>query len=284
MTPVKNAVSFWRLHHVREVRLARHRLVESHPVLAVALASPHNSPTLLAVGAAIDRGEAPDSAIRTFTSIDPAAIGFRDCSVSDIGASGWTKRPMQLLWALELLRSIEPPKVARQWCLLHRIWLATGLDEFDEYRSANRPGTGRPMVLEHLFRGICSAGYAEVAEELVDRLAAPFPVGDSKPAETLWFLDYVRYADMAIDRLLNTDHRVSGSVNSLLARYPASELARQWECWRCIFAACVPASRDWVLGELNPSVALWTMRILLPDFDEALARLRQWQRVVTFER
>jgi len=128
------------------------------------------------------------------------------------------------------------------------------------------------LVLEHLFRSICSGGYADATEALVDRLVAPIPLVEPSP-EGIWLIQgYIAFVCSIFDKLVRDNSPSAGCSDSFLARYTAAELIRQWESWRCINAAYSPINPEWAYGALDKSSAQWAMRIVLPDFEVAFGQ------------
>ncbi len=264
-------IAIWLAAQNPLVHRQRRTLASAYPVVALALARPHENPTLLAISAAIDRGEALDAAVAALVGVSPSAVARLKNISPETVTDEWIKRPIELFWAMDVLHPLEGPQTPEEWDVLRKLWINTGLERDDAYRNAVGISRERQVVLEYLFRGLCAQGYGEPVRTLADRLVAPLPGIETGP-EYIWpFSFYIRFVEMLIAPtiLLNRKDSWNGAER-LLMRYPPSELIRQWESWRCIGAAHGDAGFDVACECEDMAKAQWIMRLVVPDFDEAV--------------
>jgi hypothetical protein len=275
---VKEEILDWcKAIHVT-IQNVRHNLAAQYPVIALALARPNESPTLLAVNAAIDRGEPVDSAIAGIVGVSPAAVARLENIVPETVTEAWVKCPIELLWAMDILHPLGGPETPEGWCLLRKLWINTGLEEHESYRTAVGISRERQIVLEYLFRGLCAQGYDDATHELADRLVALLPGIEADP-ELIWPIHcYVSFVEKALlDRTIR--RRRAASLDGpahLLMRYSPIDLIRQWERWRCIVAAHGNAQDEVVSGSEDFEKTQWIMQTVVPDYDEAVRWLRRY--------
>lgn len=270
---VKEEILDWcKAIHVT-IQNVRHNLAAQYPVIALALARPNESPTLLAINAAIDRGEPVDSAIAGIVGVRPAAVARLENVAPETVTEAWVKCPIELLWAMDILHPLGGPETPEGWSLLRKLWINTGLEEHESYRTAVGISRERQIVLEYLFRGLCAQGYGEASEVLADRLVALLPGIKTDPEWNWPFHCYVSFVEMSLYWAIRRG-RIGSWANAerLLMRHSPTELIRQWESWRCIVAAHGEAQLEVVSGSDDIAKTQWIMRTVVPDYDEAV----QW--------
>lgn len=263
--------------HVTIQRI-RHNLAEQYPVIALALARPNENPTLLAINAAIDRGEPVDSAIAGIVGVSPAAVGYLENVAPETVTEAWVNCPIELLWAMDILHPLGGPETPEEWGLLRKLWINTGLEEHKSYRTAVGISHEGQIVLEYLFRGLCAQGYGEATQEIADRLVGLLPGIEADPELIRPFHCYVSFVEKALlDRTIR--RRRAGSLDGpahLLMRYSPTDLIRQWERWRCVVAAHGNAQDKVVSGSEDFEKTEWIMQTVMPDYDEAMRWLRRY--------
>jgi hypothetical protein len=266
-------ISIWLAAQNPMIHRQRHALARAYPVVALALARPHENPTLLAISAAIDRGEAFDAAVASLVGVSPSAVVRLENISPETITDEWIRHPVELFRAMDVLHPLDSPQTLEEWNVLRKIWINTGLEGDEAYRNAVGISRERQVVLEYLFRGLCGQGYGEPVRTLADRLVAPLPGIETDP-ECIWpFSCYVSFVEMLIapTSLLNRTESWNGA-EQLLMRYPPGELIRQWESWRCIVAAHGDAGFDVACECEDMAKARWIIRLVVPDFDETV----QW--------
>ncbi|KAF0163573.1 MAG: hypothetical protein FD157_2903 [Rhodocyclaceae bacterium] len=249
----------------------RHNLAARYPVIALALARSNENPTLLAINAAIDRSEPVANAIAGIVGVSPAAVDRLENVASETVTEAWVKCPIELFWAIDVLHPLDGPQTPEEWGLLRKLWINTGLEEHESYRTAVGISRDRQLVLEYLFRGLCAQGYGEATQVLSDRLVALLPGIETDP-EYIWpFPCYVSFVEEALTRMVGRKRaEPSNDAECLLMGYPLVELIRQWESWRCIVAAHGKVQIEVVSGSEDLAKTQWIMRIVIPDFDKAI--------------
>jgi hypothetical protein len=268
---MKAEIQEWCAATQVSIQIARHNLAARYPVIALALARQNESPTLLAINAAIGRGEAADNAIAGIVGVSPSAVGRLENINPETVTDAWITCPIELFWAMDVLHALDSPQTPEEWRLLRRLWINTGLEQFESYRTAVGISRERQIVLEYLFRGLCAQGYGEATQVLADRLVALLPGIETDP-ERIWpFHCYVSFVEEALTRTIRQG--CTGSRNGaehLLVRYSPTELIRQWEIWRCVVAAHGDAQFEVLREPEDIAKTQWIMRIVVPDFDEAV--------------
>jgi len=268
---MKSEIRDWCAASHVSMQRARHNLAARYPVIALVLSRPNESPNLLALNAAIDRGEPPDNAIASIVGVSLAAVDRLEHFAPESVSEAWLKRPIELLWAMDVLHPLDGPQTSEEWVLLRKLWINTGLEEHKSYRTAVGISRERQIVLEYLFRGLCAQGYGDTTQVLADRLIALLPGIETDP-EYIWpFHCYVSFVEEALTWTIRQGFiRPWDGYVYLLMRYPPAELIRQWESWRCVIAAHGKAQFAVVSGAEDIAKAQWIMRIVVPDFDEAV--------------
>lgn len=272
-----NEIAIWLAAQNPLVHRQRRTLARAYPVVALALARPHENPTLFAISAAIDRGEALDVAVAALVGVNPSAVtGLKNIS-PDTVTDEWIKHPIELFWAMDVLHPLERPQTPEEWDVLRKLWINTELERDDAYRNAVGISRERQVVLEYLFRGLCVQGYGEPVRTLADRLVAPLPGIETGP-EYIWpFSFYVIFVERLITPTTLLRRTESSNVaERLLMRYPPCELIRQWESWRCIGAAYGDAGFEVACECEDMAKAQWIMRLVVPDFDNAVRWIKQY--------
>ncbi|MCF8150009.1 MAG: hypothetical protein K9K30_01380 [Burkholderiaceae bacterium] len=264
-------IAIWLAAQNPVIHRQRHALARAYPAVALTLARPHENPTLLAISAAIDRGEALDAAVAALVGVSPPAVVRLENISPETITDEWIKHPIELFWAMDVLHPLNSPQTPEEWNVLRKLWINTGLEWDEAYRNAVGIGRERQVVLEYLFRGLCAQGYGEPVRTLADRLVAPLPGIETDP-ECIWqFNGYVSFVEMLIAPTILLKRKESwNGAERLLMRYPPGELIRQWESWRCIIAAHGDAGfENWSECE-DMAKARWIMRLVVPDFDDAV--------------
>jgi len=258
-------------------QMARYDLASRYPVIALALAQAQDNLTLHEISVAIDRDKSPEEAIPKIIGVRAAAVWSLKNINPETVTKEWYERPIELLWAMDVLQTIRWPQTEDEWLFLRKLWINTGLEQQDAYRYPARIKRDQELVLEYIFRGLCAQGYGEPTRILTDRLAALLP-GIETDLELFWpFHGYVSFVDSS---LLCKD--VLGRMNSLnnterlLMRYSPNELIRQWESWRCIVAAHGRTGVEVAWGPNDIEKTHWIMRLVIPDFDEAIRWLNNY--------
>ncbi len=255
-------------------QIARRVLSARYPVIALVLARQDGNTTLLAINAAIDRGEPIDTAVVTLVGVSPPALACLENVTPEAVTEAWLKCPLELLWAMDVLHPLDIPQTPEEWDVLRKLWINTGLEEDDAYRNAASIGRERQIVLEYLFRGLCAQGYGESVRNLADRLAALLPGIETDP-EMIWpFSCYVSFVE---ESLALTFQRGCAEpwngANRLLVRYSPTELIRQWESWRCVIAAYGEVGVEIVSGPTDIAKSQWILRVVVSELGEAMRSL-----------
>lgn len=270
-------IAIWLAAQNPLVHRQRRTLAHAYPVVALALARPHENPTLLAISAAIDRGEALDVAVAALVGVNPSAVARLEYISPETVTDEWIKSPIELFWAMDVLHPLERPQTPEEWDVLRKLWINTELERDDDYRNAVGISRERQVVLEYLFRGLCAQGYGEPVRTLADRLVAPLPGIETDPEYILPFCFYVRFVEMLIAPAILLKRKESwNDAERLLMRYPPGELIRQWESWRCIVAAHGDARFEVACECEDMAKAQWIMRLVVPDFDNAVRWIKQY--------
>lgn len=275
---IHDEIAIWLAGNDPWIHRPRHTIASAYPVVALALARPHENPTLLAINAAIDRGEALDVAVAALVGVSPSAVARLENISPETVTEAWVKCPIELFWAMDILHPLGGPETPEEWRLLRKLWLNTGLEGHESYRTAVGINRDRQIVLEYLFRGLCAQGYGEATQELADRLVALLPGIETDP-EKIWpFHCYVSFVEKALlDRTIL--RRRAGSWDGpehLLMRYSPTDLIRQWERWRCVVAAHGDAQYEVVSESEDFEKTQWIMQTVVPDYDEAVRWLRRY--------
>lgn len=252
-------------------RVARHTLAMRYPVIATALARTNENPTLLAINAAIDRGEPVDKAIADIVGVSQAAIHCLGLIPADVFVEEWLAHPIELFWAMDVLHPLEIPQTLNEWGVLRKLWAGTGLGQQDAYRSAAKARRERQIVLEYLLRGLSAEGYGKRSAALADRLVAPLPGIEAGPEDICPFHCYVDFVEESV--LFASEHGSAGAwsrAEHLMMRYSPTELIRQWERWRCVIAAHGNKGDEIASYPNDTGKIHWIMQLAIPNFDEAV--------------
>ena len=259
-------IAIWLAGHDPWIHRPRHTLASAYPVVALALARPHENPTLLAISAAIDRGEPLGAAVAALVGVSPSAVAHLEYVDPETVTDEWIKRLIELFWAMDVLDPLDGPQTPEEWGVLRKLWINSGLEGHEAYRTAVGIGRERKIVLEYLFRGLCAQGYGESTRTLADRLVATLPGIETDP-ERIWpFSCYVSFVEEVLTRTIRRGRAESwNGAERLLMRYPPMELIRQWECWRSVIAAHGKAGIEIVVGPTDLAKCLWILRLVIPD-------------------
>ncbi len=249
--------------------LERHNLAVQYPVIALTLARQNKDSTLLAINAAIDRGDPVDDSIACVVGVSPQSVGCLVDVAPETVTEEWLTCPIELFWAMDVLHPLDCPQTTDEWALLRKLWINTGLEKYKDYRTSAGASRERQKVLEYLFRGLCAQGYGEATQALADRLVALLPDIETDPQRILSFHCYVSFVKDSLSwAILRGRTGAWNGAERLLMRYSPGELIRQWESWRCIVAAHGESQLEVVSRPEDIAKSQWIMRIVVPDFDE----------------
>lgn len=279
---IRYDVAVWLTGQNPWLHQQRESLANAYPLLAPALKKRSKNPAEAAIMDAIHRRESPEETLPTLLGISrAAAAALRHVDVETIG-EGWCRHPVELLRALNIVDPTARPRTHYDWAVFHRYWMIVGLHLCPAYLAPASHSHRRMYVLEHLFRGLCLNGYQPQCHGLANRL-----VSGQEGFPGLQFVDYVAYVEScfidaayglqtfkADDRDTCIDPSGTGPTRSesLMLRYLAEELVRQWEVWRGLM----------VVKKCAGSVALQSanskdiLRNVLPDFDDAVRWIKQY--------
>jgi hypothetical protein len=252
-------------------QLVRHNLATRYPLIASLLARQNESPTLLAISAAIDRGETIETAIASIIDMSPSAIQCLEHIPADVLSEKWITFPTELFWAIDVLHPLKIPQTLDEWSVMEKFWDGLGLNDPENYRITAKDRHERQVVLEYLLRGLCAQGYGKEIAEYADRLVALLP-GIETDAGCVWpFCCYVDFVEWSLPWAIK-DGRTGawGGADQLLMRYSPTELIRQWKCWRYVIAALGIMKYSPVTDPNDADKFRWVMQIVIPDFDESV--------------
>jgi hypothetical protein len=276
--PIRDSIARWLDRSEPWCIAGRRSLVATYPVLAAALAPGSEIPTMMAIVAALDRGEDPTEAIPVLLGIQPESFrALKGVAPETVGRE-WLEHPIELLRALDLLMPSSLPKTSQDWAALWEYWIACDLHGWGNYGQPAYGSAWHP-ALEHLFRGLSNAGYGPAGRALGRKLM----LHDTWPNEYApTFLDYFQfiYAYLIPVAFAATAHgqaalrtgdiacpRQSGPgwAGAFLVRYPAETLVEQWTRWIAAGGALFIHDDDATLDE-----ATRILRWVLPDFDSVI--------------
>ncbi len=268
---MKAEILEWCLATHVSMQIERQNLAARYPVVALALARHNFDSTLLAINAAIDRGDPVDDSIACVVGVNPSALGYLVDVAPETVTEAWLRCPIELFWAMDVLYPLNGPRTTDEWALLRKLWINTGLEEHEEYRTSAGISRDRQKVLEYLFRSLCAQGYGETTKMLADRLVALLSDIETDP-ERIWpFHCYVSFVEESLSWAIRRGRLgVWNGAERLLMRYSPGELIRQWESWRCIVAAHGESQFEVVSRSEDIAKTQWIMRIVVPDFDEVV--------------
>ena len=268
------------------IQKTRHNMAARYPVIALALARQNENPTLQAISETIDRGEFLEKAIAGIVGVSPSAVRHLKNVAPKTITDAWIGCLVELFWAMDVLHPLGSPQTPKEWSLLRKLWINTGLEKHESYLTAAGVGRKRQMVLEYLFRGLCAQGYGETTQVLADRLVAALPCTETD-SEYIWpFECYVAFALLAMTPAFHRRRRgvrgaaklllplrlFDGAERLLFLRYSPAELIRQWESWRWIVAAHGKGGFEFVTCKDGIHKTQRAMRTVMADFDETV----QW--------
>ncbi len=243
----------------------RRRALFTLPMLAPALASATENPTWLAIGAGVDRGDPLHGLVATSVGVKLDTVHSLTGKGPDLIGNGWFSRPMELLWALDLVPVARVPISPSDWSDFRSYWLDSSLGSCDAYREPAWVSRRRKFLLEHLFAGLCEAGYGADTEHVRQELQL---------CSTCQYgiADYAYFVEE--DWLQGRGSDVWGErpsfTETILMRYPASELVRQLRSWQGQLGS--QNHRGDERSSLYPTVAHpdIVMRRVLPDYRDVM--------------
>jgi hypothetical protein len=214
---VKAEILEWCAATNVSIQKTRHNMAARYPVIALALARQNENPTLQAIAAGIDRGEFLDNAIAGIVGVKPSAVRHLKNVAPKAVTDAWIRCPVELFWAMDVLHPLDSPRTPEEWSLLRKLWINSGLDKHESYRTAVGRSRKREMVMEYLFRALCAQGYGEATQVLADRLVAALPCTETD-SEYIWPFDcYVGFALLAMAPAFHRRRRgVRGAAKLLL--------------------------------------------------------------------
>lgn len=206
----------------------RREALASFPMLVAALANDPTQPALMAIAAALDRGNSMVGSVSAVIGVNEDTVRFLSGKGPVLVGSNWLDRPIELLWAIDIV-SVESRPVSRSdWLAFALYWQSSCLSDWrSDYGGPAHAMRHRKFLLEHFFSGLCEAGYGAAMEPTKQVLATcakrQYNIHD--------YLLFIEESFLRHDGISNLwgEHPSSGEL--LLMRYPAAELVRQLHCW-----------------------------------------------------
>ena len=222
----------WVFHEDSLFRRNRQQLISVLPMLAVALSSLPESTLLMEVEAIIDRGDKLIDALARVVGVRRRSVRCLIRKYPTELGNYWMDNPIELLRAIDLLIPEKIPTRQLEWSLMQHFWEGCGLSSNPQY-SRVFPCVGKPdQAREHLFSGLCLAGYTHSEKRLarafnnqIDRLR---DVGDYFDFVAQWCGSghWVNSKNLYIRNRL-----IRNLAGKLLTRYSAHELINQSKRW-----------------------------------------------------
>ena len=252
----------WAFHEDSLFRRNRQQLISVLPMLAVALSSLPESTLLMEVEAIIDRGDKLIDALARVVGVRRRSVR---CLIGKYPAelgNYWMDNPIELLRAIDLLIPEKIPTDRLEWSLMRRFWDGCGLSSNPQY-SRVFSCVGKPeQAREHLFSGLCLAGFTHSEKRLARAFDNQFDrlrdVGDYFDFVAQWCGSghWITSKNLYIRNRLIRD--LAGKL--LLTRYSAYELIIQSQRWHRLVNRLPVASDEHGDGQVGHQ---WPG---LPDF------------------
>lgn len=279
--PLHDSIARWLERSEPWCITGRRSLVATYPVLAAALAPGSEIPTMMAIAAALDRGEDPASVIPGLLGVGEAAVRALAGIDPEIVGEVWCRRPIELLRAMDIVDPTARPRTGNNWRVLWDYWIGSDLGGRGDYRGPVRPGERHPAH-EHLFRGLCSCGYGPSAKALGSELI----LTGARTAYIPTFSDYVRFLDDWLievvyegpslgkpdyDRFVAARPSMPGPRRheAFLMRYLAEEIVAQWGRWYRLGGVKLMIDAD-------AADCAHLLRNVLTDFEYAMRWIRHY--------
>ena len=156
----------WAFHEDSLFRRNREQSISTLPMLAVALSSSPDSLLFLEIEAIIDRGEKLINELSRVVGVRRRSVRYLIGKYPTELGNYWMDNPIELLRAIDLLIPEKIPTRQLEWSLMQRFWEGCGLSSNPQY-SRVFPCVGKPdQAREHLFSGLCLAGYTHSEKRL----------------------------------------------------------------------------------------------------------------------
>lgn len=225
-------IAAWAVHDDSLFRRNRMQSIITLPMLAVVLSSSAESLVVREMEAIIDRGDKLIDGIARVVGVSRRSVR---CLISmspiELGVA-WMDVPIELLRAVDLLPPGKAPLTRQEWAIMHRFWEGCGFPNNHSYNQAISCHTKRHRTKEHLFSGLCSAGY-EASEK---RLARLWNHRIERLKDVSDYFDFVeRWCDTApwiTTRNQNARRFITRRLtDELLTRYSPAKLVAQSQRW-----------------------------------------------------
>jgi hypothetical protein len=207
-------------------RRNRKQMVISMPALAITLASEPSIPIFVELAAMIDRGNSLVDGLCQLTHVRMQSVRYL-CGKAVLElCPAWLSSPLELLQAIDLLPREKLPQSVKEWEIIRTFWEGAGLDGDYHYSRRAFLIRERTPIKEHLFLGLCSAGYQRTQAKL-GRL---WQGNLSQLSDIADYIEFVREWCRAIHPEASefAEHRMA---DSLLKRYSAMALIQQSDAW-----------------------------------------------------
>ena len=143
----------------------RREALASFPMLVAALANDPTQPALMAIAAALDRGNSMVGSVSAVIGVQEDTVRFLSGKGPVLVGSNWLDRPVELLWAIDIVSAECLPVSRNDWIAFALYWQSSGLSAWpSDYGGPAHAMRHRKFLLEHCFRGLCEAGYGAAIE------------------------------------------------------------------------------------------------------------------------
>ena len=207
-------------------RRNRKQLVITIPALAITMSSEPSIPIFVELAAMIDRGNSLVDGLCQLTHVRTQSVRYL-CGKSVLEfCPAWLSSPLELLQAIDLLPREKLPQSVKEWEIMRTFWEGVGLDGDYHYSRRAFLIRERTPIKEHLFLGLCSAGYQRTHEKL-GRLCQE---NVSRLTDIADYFEFVRAWCRAIhpEAVELAEHLMA---DGLLKRYSAMALIQQSDAW-----------------------------------------------------
>lgn len=247
----------------------RREALASFPMLVAALANDPTQPALMAIAAALDRGNSMVGSVSAVIGVQEDTVRFLSGKGPVLVGSNWLDRPIELLWAIDIVSAESLPVSRDDWLAFALYWQSSCLSAWpSDYGGPAHAMRHRKFLLEHFFSGLCEAGYGAAMEPTKQVLEAcakhQYNIHDY-----LLFIEGNFLRSGGISNLWGK-HPSSGEL--LLMRYPAAELVRQLHCWLELMeleeAGGAEASPESFYPVLDPNKL---MRQIFTDYEDVVS-------------
>ena len=207
-------------------RRNRKQLVITMPALAITMASEPSIPIFVELATMVDRGDSLVDGLCQLTYVRTQSVRYL-CGKAVLElCSAWLNLPLELLQAIDLLPQEKLPKSVNEWEIMRSFWEGVGLDGDYHYSRRALLIRERTPIKEHLFLGLCSAGFQRTQA----KLGSLWQGNLSRLSDVADYVEFVREWCHAIhpEAVELAEHRMA---DSLLKRYSAMALIQQSDAW-----------------------------------------------------